>query len=61
LSAKARSGLLHGQVTPEIACPKWAGCKDVTFLNQHAPEGLPTRAALVAELRRDAAGLSVVK
>jgi hypothetical protein len=31
------------------------------WLNQHAPEGLPSRAALKAELRRDATGLSVVK
>jgi hypothetical protein len=30
------------------------------WLNQHAPEGLPTRAELKAEQRRDATGLSVI-
>jgi hypothetical protein len=31
------------------------------FLRQHAPEGLPSRAELVAELRYDSTGLKAVK
>ena len=33
-----RRGLLHGWVTPEIACPGWVGWKDVTVARPYPKE-----------------------
>lgn len=35
---KGSFGLLHGEVTPEIACPGWAGWKDVTVARPYPKE-----------------------